>query len=66
MTGERDPHLALKRLREMGVTFPVVTLGPKGACFLLGESVREVSAPHIEVVDTTGAGDGFTEQCCGA
>ena len=37
----------------------VVTLGGRGALVRNGSSVTAVPAPHVEVVDTTGAGDTF-------
>ena len=40
----------------------VVTLGAEGAVVVEGDRVERVRAPHVEVVDTTGAGDAF----CGA
>jgi fructokinase len=59
-TGTTDPEVALEYLGALGVALPVVTLGEKGAVFQWkGERVR-VPAPVARVVDTTGAGDGFT------
>jgi len=58
VTGETTPKAALKRLRAQGVAVPIITLGPKGAV-LLAEDFVEVKAPVVQVVDTTGAGDGF-------
>ena len=43
-----------------GVVLPVVTLGEAGAAFLWRGGVVRVEAPLARVVDTTGAGDGFT------
>jgi ribokinase len=40
----------------------VVTLGAEGAVVVEGDRAERVRAPHIEAVDTTGAGDAF----CGA
>ena len=40
----------------------VVTLGAEGAVVVEGDRAERVRAPHVEVVDTTGAGDAF----CGA
>jgi ribokinase len=40
----------------------VVTLGADGAVVVEGERVEHVSAPRVDAVDTTGAGDAF----CGA
>ncbi|XXF75486.1 carbohydrate kinase [Myxococcaceae bacterium GXIMD 01537] len=60
VTGTSDPEAALHHLGGLGVPLPVVTLGPKGAVFLWKGELTRVSAPAArEVVDTTGAGDGF-------
>ena len=40
----------------------VVTLGAEGAVVVEGDRAERVRAPHVEVIDTTGAGDAF----CGA
>jgi len=40
----------------------VVTLGAEGAVVVEGDRAERVRAPHVEAVDTTGAGDAF----CGA
>lgn len=46
-------------LRPHGVAALVVTDGPRGA-LVVTETVRtQVTAPQVEVLDTTGAGDGF-------
>lgn len=59
-TGRTEPEEALRHLSGLGVALPVVTRGEAGAVFLWrGEMVR-VPAPRVRVVDTTGAGDGFT------
>lgn len=59
VTGEREPVRALAALRAMGVLLPVVTLGERGAVLLAQQTVVEVPAPKVTVLDTTGAGDGF-------
>lgn len=60
VTGTTDVEQALRFIERLGVFLPVVTEGAKGASFLWeGERVH-VPAPHVKVVDTTGAGDGFT------
>jgi fructokinase len=58
-TGERDPRRAAAALVSRGVKLACITLGARGA--LVRQGVRElrVAAPQVEVVDTTGAGDGF-------
>lgn len=60
VTGTADVGRALEALEARGVLLPVVTLGAKGAALRFhGRTVR-VPAPRVRVVDTTGAGDGFT------
>ncbi len=58
-TGERDPERAAARLVELGVGIACVTLAERGALVRRGAEVRHVPAAPVEVVDTTGAGDGF-------
>lgn len=57
--GVRDPAAALDRLADLGVKLGCVTLGARGAAARRGQEIAEVPAPAVEVVDTTGAGDGF-------
>jgi fructokinase len=42
-----------------GPRFCVATMGERGALAMLGQERIEVPAPHVEVVDTVGAGDSF-------
>jgi fructokinase len=37
-----------------------VTLGRQGAWYRIGEHRGKVPSPYVQVVETTGAGDGFT------
>ena len=60
VTGTTDVDQALERLEEHGVILSVVTCGAKGAAFRFRGETRRVPAPRVKVVDTTGAGDGFT------
>lgn len=57
--GEPDPRRAARRLGALGVQLACITLGAKGALALRGDDELWVEAPRVEVVDTTGAGDGF-------
>ncbi len=59
-TGRAEPEDALRYLAGQGVSLPVVTRGEAGAVFLWRGEVVRVPAPRVRVVDTTGAGDGFT------
>jgi ribokinase len=56
LDGSDDP----RRLLDIGPRSAVVTLGGKGAVVVTGDGTHEVTAPKVEVVDTTGAGDAFT------
>jgi len=58
-TGERDAEAALAALARQGVPLPVVTRAEKGAVFRWRDVVVEVPAPAAQLVDATGAGDGF-------
>jgi fructokinase len=60
VTGTTDVDEALERLEAHGVILPVVTCGAQGAVFRFRKETRSVPAPRVRVVDTTGAGDGFT------
>jgi len=57
--GERMPEKAAERLRDMGVPIACITLGERGAIALRDGRWFRAEAPRVEVVDTTGAGDGF-------
>jgi fructokinase len=59
VTGHTDVRQALDFLLGLGIPFPVVTLGEKGAAFPWEGEVVLVPAPPARVLDTTGAGDGF-------
>jgi ribokinase len=57
--GSAPPDVLSARLAQRFRCAVVVTAGPQGAFVTAsGETVR-VPAPEVEVVDTTGAGDGF-------
>ncbi len=59
-TGTKDVEEALDALQRRGVMVGVVTRGAKGAAVRFRGETRFVTAPRVKVVDTTGAGDGFT------
>jgi fructokinase len=56
---EREPERAAQRLEELGVLVSCVTLGEAGALVRQRGSALRVPAERVDVVDTTGAGDGF-------
>ncbi len=60
VTGTTDVTRALDWLEKKGVVVAIVTRGPKGASLRFRGETREVPARRVKVVDTTGAGDGFT------
>jgi fructokinase len=60
VTGARAPLNALDWLEGHGVVLGVVTLGAAGAVLRYRGQTLRVPAPRVKVVDTTGAGDGFT------
>ncbi|GAB2673481.1 PfkB family carbohydrate kinase [Paenibacillus thermoaerophilus] len=60
LTGETDLRSGTERLfREFGTRLIVVTLGPNGCYFRLGEADGRVEGYPVKAVDTTGAGDSF-------
>jgi len=60
ITGIAEPAAAAARLRELGVTFAIVTNGPNGAWVDHDDFVGHVPAFKVATIDTTGAGDSFT------
>jgi fructokinase len=54
-----DYETAAARIRDEGVSMVVVTLGARGAYGAHRDARLHVDAPHVEVVDTIGAGDAF-------
>jgi sulfofructose kinase len=59
LTGESDPERALRKIRRTHSGTLCVTLGPRGAMLLVGDTLYAEPAPSIDAVDTTGAGDVF-------
>jgi fructokinase len=54
-----DPEAGALQLRALGCPIVVVTLGARG-CYLDSAAGREyLPGERVDVVDTTGAGDGF-------
>jgi fructokinase len=60
VAGTASPERALDWLEARGVVLGVVTLGARGAVLRFRGETRKVPARRVRVVDTTGAGDGFT------
>ena len=59
LTGESDPERALRKMRRRHDGMLCVTLGPRGSMLLVGDTLHAVTAPVIDAIDTTGAGDVF-------
>ena len=57
ITGEDDPVLGLRRLREMGVQIPIITLAERGSLLLEGGRLHRIPPYPVRAVDPTGAGD---------
>jgi sugar/nucleoside kinase (ribokinase family) len=59
LTGENDLHLAAARILGLGTGGLVVTSGASGCCIFEQGASEQLPALPVEVVDTTGCGDGF-------
>lgn len=59
LTGEHEPQSAARALAER-VECAVVSCGGDGAVAAAGGEIVRVPAPHVDAVDTTGAGDLLT------
>lgn len=57
VTGAGTPNEALQKLAAAGVRKAVVSQGPQTCYVLEGTRVFEIPVPHVQTVDTTGAGD---------
>ena len=59
LTGASDPHRQAERLLELGAGTVIVTMGEHGLIATGPDGPVELSAPHVDVVDPSGAGDAF-------
>lgn len=59
MTATDDPLEGATRLRELGAKTVVATLGEGGSLIVGPDSVAQVPAFEIDLVDTTGCGDAY-------
>ena len=59
ITGQETPEGAARQLVDWGVRVAIITLGEKGALWKTPTASGESPSPRVDVVDTTGAGDGF-------
>ena len=60
LTGLDSPHAAAAALRKLGVGTVYVTMGEHGSLVVGPGGETRVPAVSVEVVDTTGSGDGYT------
>ena len=59
VTSNEEIVIASEKLLANGLKNLIVTLGEKGSLWLRGSEKTLLSAPDVEAVDTTGAGDAF-------
>lgn len=59
LVGTIDPEAAARELRGLGCALVVITLGARGCYYDTPAGQGYVPGERVEVVDTTGAGDGF-------
>jgi ribokinase len=57
LAGADEPVAAARALNQRTGAAVLVTLGPRGALLLENGAMEMLSAPSVDVVDTTGAGD---------
>jgi len=54
-----DAFVALNRLREIGIRYPLITLGENGIAYYNGNGNVHHAGYKVDAVDTTAAGDTF-------
>ena len=59
LTGESDPRRQAERLLELGAGTVIVTMGDCGLVAANRDATIELSAPGVEFVEPSGAGDAF-------
>jgi len=59
LTGEQDPERQAAVLHEAGVETVIITMGSKGLLVRTANNAQRIPAPRVDVVDGSGAGDGF-------
>lgn len=57
-------HRAHQALRARGLRHLVVTQGAAGVLYSAGDELQALTAPAVEVLDVTGAGDAFSAGVC--
>ncbi len=59
LTGYEDPERASLEIMSQGIPLVIVTMGAKGAFIRTESGSALIRGNHVDVVDTTGAGDAF-------
>lgn len=59
LSGERTPEAAARVLQAQGIRLVLITLGPEGVYYRLGEATGRVPGCRVQAADTNGAGDTF-------
>jgi sugar/nucleoside kinase (ribokinase family) len=59
LTGEQDPERQAAIFNEAGAETVVITMGSSGLLVRTATDTRHLTAPSVEVVDGSGAGDAF-------
>jgi sugar/nucleoside kinase (ribokinase family) len=57
ITGEKDPVLAARQIRQLGPAITIVTLADRGSILIDDDSMRRIPAFPTTAIDPTGAGD---------
>ena len=59
LTGKEEPYEIVEELLKMGPQFVGITLGKDGCMIGNRKKIVTIPAYHVDVIDTTGAGDAF-------
>jgi sugar/nucleoside kinase (ribokinase family) len=59
LTGEQDPERQAAAFNEAGAETVVITMGADGLLVRTATDTRHITAPSVDVVDGSGAGDAF-------
>jgi sugar/nucleoside kinase (ribokinase family) len=59
LTGEQDPERQATVLHEAGAETVIITMGSDGVLVRTANNAQRIPAPSVDVVDGSGAGDGF-------
>lgn len=59
LTGEQDPERQAAVLHDAGAETVIITMGSDGLLVRTANGTRRIPAPIVDVVDGSGAGDGF-------